>query len=97
MVPSDFGVNSLIENIENKSLDAIMDAIYLGVQNAYESENMPFNEYAIEEVNEYNLGQLLQFLMLQTMCIAYLIGVNAFNQPHVELYKNETRYILKSS
>jgi glucose-6-phosphate isomerase len=40
------------------------------------------------------MGQLLQLQMLQIVYLGYLLHVNPFDQPHVELYKKETRKIL---
>jgi glucose-6-phosphate isomerase len=41
----------------------------------------------IPEVNEYWLGQLFQFLMLETFINGELMGVNTFDQPGVEAGK----------
>jgi glucose-6-phosphate isomerase len=57
----------------------------------------PFMEIILDEVNEYNLGEYLQFKMTEIMYLGKLMGVNTFDQPHVELYKVETKRVLKES
>ncbi len=45
--------------------------------------------------SEYSIGQFLQFMMIETMLLGYLLEINPFNQPNVEEYKVETRRILE--
>ena len=87
---------NLIEDIEGKSVKNIFDSIYLGVKKSYTKNNMPFAEFNLK-INEYEIAYLMQTLMIQTMYLGKLIGVNAYNQPGVEFYKEETRKILKKS
>ena len=49
----------------------------------------------MHDISENSLGQYLQLKMIETMYLARLMGVNAFDQPKVEDYKRETREILK--
>ena len=44
----------------------------------------------LDKIDEYNIGQLLYMLEVQTAIAGELYGVNAFNQPGVEQYKNYT-------
>ena len=43
----------------------------------------------IDEINEYNIGELLYFFEKACGMSAYMLGVNPFNQPGVEDYKRE--------
>ena len=72
-----------------------MDAIYEGVKIAYYKNRLPYSELIMHEITEDTLSQYLQLKMMETMFLAQLIGVDAFNQPRVEDYKRETRDILK--
>jgi glucose-6-phosphate isomerase len=47
--------------------------------------------------SEYPIGQFLQFKMIETIYLGYLLNVNPFNQPNVESYKEETRKILQKN
>jgi len=86
----------LVEGIENKKLREIMAAILEGVKIAYQKQGLPFMEVAFDSINEQSLGEFLQFKMLEMMYLGQLFNVNAFDQPHVELYKVETKRILNS-
>lgn len=54
----------------------------------------PFFEIEFDEINTYEMGGYMQCKMLEIMYLAKLLGVNAFDQPQVELYKIETKKIL---
>ena len=41
----------------------------------------------MEQLDEYNLGQLFYFFEMACGISAYLLGVNPFDQPGVEEYK----------
>jgi glucose-6-phosphate isomerase len=42
----------------------------------------------IDEINEYNFGYMVYFFEKACAISGYLLGVNPFNQPGVESYKN---------
>lgn len=42
----------------------------------------------MQEVTPYYLGYLTYFLMLSCVISGYLLGVNPFDQPGLEAYKN---------
>lgn len=88
------GFESLIPSIENKTLDDIMKAIYGGVEKAFINENISFDNFHIKELDEYSIGALMQFKMIEVMLLGSLFGVNPFDQPSVELYKQETRKLI---
>lgn len=85
---------SLVEHIEGKSLATVMKAIIGGVRASYKKTQLPFISWIIPEKTPYFIGQLLQCKMLEIMYLGYLLEVNPFDQPAVELYKQETREIL---
>lgn len=80
--------------IQGKTLGEIMQAIVAGTKAAYAQEARPFMEIELEQINEQSIGALLQMHMLEMMYLGYLLEVNPFDQPQVELYKKETRKIL---
>ena len=81
--------------VEGKSIEDVKRAILRGVQRAYKNEKRPFVSVALEDKSAQALGEFLQFKMFEMIYLADLFGVNAFNQPQVELYKSETRKILQ--
>ena len=48
----------------------------------------------LERMDEYNLGQLMFFFCKACAMSAYLLGVNPFNQPGVEIYKARMKQLL---
>jgi len=84
----------LVAQIQGKQLSFIMDAILRGAYAAYQKNKRPFVIIELPEKSAYYLGQLLQFKMIEIIYLGYLLGINPFDQPQVELYKKETRKIL---
>ncbi|HEX2978559.1 MAG TPA: hypothetical protein VHO47_05550 [Candidatus Babeliales bacterium] len=93
-VPQMNEFDSCVKNIQGISFSAIMNAVISGVKDSYKNEGLPFTSLELPEISSFYLGQLLQFAMIETMFIGHLLNINPFDQPHVELYKQETRKIL---
>jgi len=93
-VPTDPAYAKFGESIQDVSLSHIMDAIIAGVQKAYSKQSLPFMRVVLPEKSGFYIGQLLQFKMIEIMYLGYLLDINPFDQPEVELYKEETRQIL---
>lgn len=89
--------DSLVGNIQGKSLADIMNAILQGTQRAYKTDNRPFVTWQLPQKSAYYIGQYMQITMIQVMYIGYLFDINPFDQPEVERYKKETREILKDA
>jgi glucose-6-phosphate isomerase len=93
-VPKKQVFGGLVENIGGKSVFGIMNATAQGVSTTYQNLSLPYNTIAFSNVSAASLGEFLQYKMLETMYLAKLMKVNAFDQPNVEIYKQETRKIL---
>jgi len=72
----------------------VSTAIYGGVMAAYQEKGLPYRSVIFDENLTYSLGLFMGMRMLETMYIAELMNLNAFDQPNVELYKVKTRAIL---
>ena len=83
-------------NLKEKLLSSIMHALWRGVSTAYEEKQRPFTVVVLPEKSAYDIGQFLQYKMLETVYVAFLFDVNPFDQPGVERYKAETRKILSN-
>ena len=90
-VPYMHGYNTLVENIQDVALPTIMHAISDGVQAAYQKKELPYVVYSMPTLEPFFIGQFLVGKMLEIMYLGYILGVNPFDQPNVELYKQETR------
>lgn len=86
--------NNLIANIQGKSLTTISKSIFQGIKKTYKIKELPYRTITIPEKNAYCVGQFLQQAMFEIVYLGYLLGVYPFDQPAVELYKQETRKIL---
>ncbi|MDC1205646.1 hypothetical protein N8083_02250, partial [Candidatus Pacebacteria bacterium] len=80
--------------LSGKSMKEIHDAIQGGVIGAYTERNLPYRMTTFEKSLPFSLGLFMSQRMLETMYLAKLMNVNAFNQPNVELYKDITRGLL---
>lgn len=84
----------LVSGIQGKSLEEIMHAILDGVQAAFRKGKRPFVEVTLPDKSACSIGQFLQYKMMEIMYLGFLFKINPFDQPNVELYKQETRLIL---
>jgi glucose-6-phosphate isomerase len=84
----------IVEGIKDKRLDEILNAFYETLKSTYQVHNLPFMEIHIDSVNEYFIGQFMQFKMLEVMYLGKLMNISAFNQPNIEEYKKEVRKVL---
>jgi len=84
----------LVASIQCKSLSSIMDSIFEGVKKAYTKKKRAFMTIELPEKSERYIGQFMQMQMMTIIYLGYLLDINPFDQPHVELYKQETRKLL---
>lgn len=74
-----------------KSIAAVQQAIFEGTRTAYLQDQRPFVTVQLEERSAFELGQFLQMKMFEIVWLGYLLDINVFDQPQVELYKKVTR------
>jgi glucose-6-phosphate isomerase len=96
-VPKTGDYDELVAGVRGKSLKTIMDAILDGTKAAFKERMRPYFEIVLPDKSECSVGQFLQFKMIETIYLGYLLGVNPFGQPSVESYKKETRRILSQN
>ena len=73
--------------LAGKTLDFVDEQAYLGTVAAHVDGGVPVIVMDCGELNERKVGELIYFLELCCGISAYILGVNPFNQPGVELYK----------
>lgn len=93
-VPASQYLEGLVPTVSGKNASFIMHAIAQAVKISYTHQSMPFTEVIWEDVSPRAIGAFLQFKMIEMMYLAQLMNVNAFDQPHVEIYKVEMKKIL---
>ena len=80
--------------LEGKSLDVVDEKAYLGTVAAHVDGGVPVITMECGELNAAKVGELFYFLELCCAVSAYMLGVNPFNQPGVELYKRNMFQLL---
>lgn len=81
--------------LADKDIDYINKQAFLGTVKAHVDGNVPNVVVQIEDVSEYNIGQLIFFFEKACAISGYMLGVNPFNQPGVESYKKNMMELLK--
>lgn len=80
--------------LAGRSLNDINSMAVKGVMAAHAKADIPMIKIDVDEMNEEGLGQLLYFLMMSAAVTGKLMGIDPFNQPGVEDYKQEIRNLL---
>lgn len=95
VVPSDEKNLDGLNYLADKELSFINDKAYEGTLDAHTVKgHCEANIVTIEKMDAYNLGNLFYFFMRACAFSAYLLGVNPFNQPGVEVYKKNMFHLL---
>ncbi|MGL4722744.1 MAG: glucose-6-phosphate isomerase [Desulfovibrionaceae bacterium] len=81
--------------IAGKSIKDILMAEYIGTRSAFIESAIPFVEYEIPEITEYNIGKMIALLESMILLTGYLLGINPLNQPAVEYGKKIALSILQ--
>ena len=79
---------------KKKNIASILKAQSKAAMNIFESKNIPFRQFVFRKKEEEELGKVFTFFVLETILLARLLNLNAFDQPAVEQVKIETQKIL---
>jgi len=95
VIPHDDANLDGLNYLENKDLEFVNEKAFLGTLEAHtKTGNVPNIIIEVEKLDEYNLGFLFYFFMKTCAMSAYLLEVNPFNQPGVEIYKKNMFHLL---
>ena len=72
-----------LEQIKNAQKKALIDVL--------KNKDIPFREFQINSINEYNLGEIFSYFILETILVGKLTGINPYSQPAVDLVKLITK------
>lgn len=78
-------------------IDYINKQAFLGTVQAHVEGQVPCVIINLEEVTEYNIGQLIYFFEKACAISGYILGVNPFDQPGVEAYKKNMMKLLEEN
>ena len=87
-------IMSNFTNLKNKNISQIIYAQKKATENVFKRKNIPFRSFEIKKRDEKTLGELFCFFILETILIAKSLNINPYDQPAVELIKQETTKIL---
>ena len=82
------------EFLKNKNIRDIILAQKKASETVFLKKNIPFRSFEIKKRDEKTLGELFCFFILETILLAKALNVNPYDQPSVELIKQETKKIL---
>lgn len=88
--------NDELNYLSNKTLSFIDHSAFKGTLDAHSSYGeIPNIYFEISELSTFNMGYLVYFFMKACAMSAYLLNINPFNQPGVEIYKKNMFHLLK--
>ena len=80
--------------LKNKNIRDIIFAQKKASEVVFSKKNIPFRSFEIKKRDEKTLGELFCFFILETILLGKALNVNPYDQPSVELIKQETKKIL---
>ena len=91
---NNISISNTHDYLKNKDTNQIMYAQKKATENIFLKKNIPFRSFEIRDRNEKTLGELFIFFILETILIGRALKINPYDQPEVELIKQETKKIL---
>ena len=86
--------NKLLEAYKylgSQSIDNILFNQKSATEKVFKLKNIPFRSFEIRNRNEKTLGELFCYFILETILLGRALNINPFDQPSVELIKEETK------
>ena len=74
-----------------KTIEQINECSESGVIAAHRKAGIPLGIIEVDKLDEYSVGQLIYFFEMSAAVSAFLLGLNPFDQPGVEFYKQEMK------
>ncbi len=87
-VPEDDNDLDQLNYISGKRIEEINSQAALGTLIAHMDGGVPVIQIQLDQIKERELGALMYFFELACGISGYMLGVNPFDQPGVEAYKN---------
>ena len=80
--------------LKGKTIHEIAKSQKKATENVFKKRKIPFRSFEVVKRDEKTLGELFCFFILETILLGKALNVNPFDQPSVELIKNETKHLL---
>lgn len=100
--PADVRIPSCADDLDGlnyltgKTLNYINKAACEGAMKAHEEGGLPVISLQISSLDEHSFGHLVYFMQKACAVSGYLLGINPFDQPGVEMYKKNIYKLLDS-
>ena len=94
-IPKDAADLDGLNFLAGKRVDEVNKMAELGTMLAHVDGGVPNIQIVLPKLNEYYLGQLIQFFEVACGISGYTLGVNPFDQPGVEAYKKNMFALLE--
>ena len=95
VIPEDKDNLDGLNYLANKSLGFVNEKAFLGTLDAHtETGKVPNVILEVEKLTAFEMGYLFYFFMKTCAMSAYMLDVNPFNQPGVEVYKKNMFHLL---
>ncbi|KEP87719.1 glucose-6-phosphate isomerase [Oenococcus oeni] len=94
IVPSADDNTDNLDYILNKPMKEVNEAALTATAQAHTSAGVPNILLQLDDLDEFNLGNLIYFFEAAVAVSGYLDGINPFDQPGVEIYKTNMFKIL---
>lgn len=96
LIPSDLLEDPSLNYLMGHRIGDVIDAEQQATADTLSAKGCPVRLFRLPEVKEESFGALLMHFMIETIIMADLMGVNAFDQPAVEDGKQRTRDLLQA-
>ncbi len=91
-VPRDREFPEIYPEATRKTISQIVESILAAIEDSFANREIPYSEIILEASNEKELGEFMQFKMLEVYVLGKLLmGLDVFNQPNVQEYKDKTK------
>ena len=96
-VSSDFIVSDMEElgYMSNKMLSDVNMANFEAAKHALIKRNLPVRTIVLENLSAKSIGEIVAHSMLEVIILCNMVKINPFNQPGVELIKNESKKLVQ--
>jgi glucose-6-phosphate isomerase len=93
-IPTTLAALAGLSYLGGRPLGDVLDAFQKGTIGSIQGSKRPVRTIHMPKVDAFHLGALMMGFMLETVLIAHMIGVDAFDQPAVEDSKIRAKKVL---
>ena len=77
--------------LKKKSLNDISYSQFIATKKVFNQKKIPYRSFVVNNRSEETLGEIFIFFILETILRGRLMKINPFDQPAVELIKQQTK------